>query len=158
MAILTFEGKTLTDRKITEISHLIIDTIKRTIADGQDEGEMEALISYMAPEQIREYTQQAYCVVYEEDNAIIGFGYLDHRNERWEIKSMYVSKSRNGIGTQILTKLELEARRKNVQTLYLESLENNSAISFYRKNGYSPIKPHDYAGGLHCTIMCKQLE
>ena len=153
MTLRTLNGKELTDSEISDISRLVVEVITDALSTNDRDG----LTQCMTPERMRSKTRDAYCAIYEEDNAIVGFGYLAFRNEGWEIKSMYVSKRGQGIGTQILKALEDEAQRRGITTLFLESLKNDSTLRFYQRNGYATEKEHDYARGIHCTIMRKNI-
>ena len=71
-----------------------------------------------------------------EHKGVCGMGVLD----RGEIKHMFVAKKMHGqgIGRKILDKLELEAKKQNLQRLFLNAAKNS--INFYLKAGFYIVK------------------
>lgn len=73
---------------------------------------------------------------------LVGFGVLAHRfrgnnKDRLQIDLMYVSRPfrRQGVGREIFSRLEQEAKRRGAKYLYISSTETRSAVSFYKCNG-----------------------
>jgi len=58
---------------------------------------------------------------------------------------MYARTKNEGLGTQILTYLEIRAKELNYQVIWLETrLINHSAVRFYEKNGYHRIQNYGH--------------
>ncbi|EWY37732.1 hypothetical protein N825_09125 [Skermanella stibiiresistens SB22] len=54
-----------------------------------------------------------------------------------EVKRMYASKARRGIGSVVLEALEGEARRLGFSRIWLETMAiNTEAVAFYTRHGY----------------------
>ena len=93
-----------------------------------------------------EYEDKAYhLMVTDLSNKVIGVGRLHEiKNELDEsvaqIRYMGISNEyqKKGLGTKILNKLEKYAYSNNLNKIILHSRE--SAINFYKKNGYEVIK------------------
>ena len=93
-----------------------------------------------------DYERNAYHLMsLDSSNKIVGVGRIHIFNNKLmkknaQIRYMAVlEKNRfNGIGTEILKKLEQYAFNNSINTIILNSREN--AIDFYKKNGYEVIK------------------
>lgn len=77
-----------------------------------------------------------------DGDILVGFGVLAHKfrgrnREQLQVDLMYVSRNyrRQGIGTQIMNELSIEARKRGARYLYISSTETRSAVSFYKRNG-----------------------
>ncbi|WP_160687211.1 GNAT family N-acetyltransferase [Clostridium sp. C2-6-12] len=57
-----------------------------------------------------------------------------------EVKRMFAKVKTSGVGTQILSYLEMQAKKLGYSAIWLETrLINEKAVSFYKKSGYSKI-------------------
>ena len=80
-----------------------------------------------------------------EDNRLIGFveGYLEKWNSRYWITNLHVlepQKRGAGIGTELMARILATAYQSNARMIALETQNNNeNAIGFYLKNGFTPI-------------------
>jgi N-acetylglutamate synthase and related acetyltransferases len=82
-----------------------------------------------------------FVVAYNEDEEAIGCGALRPIDEDIaEVKRMFSKTKANGVGSEILNYLEIEAGKLGYQTLWLETrLINKRAVSFYENRGYHRI-------------------
>ena len=71
----------------------------------------------------------------------VGCGAIRPINENIaEVKRMYAKTKAKGIGSQILSYLEIHAQKFGYSALWLETrLVNQQAVSFYEKSGYHRI-------------------
>lgn len=76
-----------------------------------------------------------------------------------EIKRMYSRPGTTGVGTAILSCLEVEASRLGYEAVRLETrLANERALSFYERRGYRRIPNFGkYAGNAHAVCFEKPL-
>ncbi len=79
-----------------------------------------------------------FVVAYNETGKAIGCGAIRPINEDIaEVKRMYARTKEEGIGTQILCYLEVQAQKMGYYTLWIETrLINKQAVSFYKNRGY----------------------
>lgn len=80
--------------------------------------------------------------VYEENNRIIGFINYDSIYEQAELEYIYVDKIyRNmGIATRLFETMITDLNNRNIHQITLEvRCDNESAISFYLKNGFEKV-------------------
>lgn len=90
-------------------------------------------------------------LVYEENNEILGFAYLDEFNFREAYKTtadltIYLkpNKTKKGIGTMLYQKLEKLAINNNIYLIIsLITASNTISQSFHKKNGFSFIATID---------------
>lgn len=90
-------------------------------------------------------------LVYEENNEILGFAYLDEFNFREAYKTtadltIYLkpNKTKKGIGTMLYQKLEKLAIDNNIYLIIsLITASNTISQSFHKKNGFSFIATID---------------
>ena len=82
-----------------------------------------------------------FVIAYDEDGEAMGCGAIRPINEDIaEVKRMFAKTKDKGVGSEILSYLEMQAQEMNYSTLWLETrLINNGAVSFYEKNGYHRI-------------------
>lgn len=76
-----------------------------------------------------------------------------------EIKRMFSTEKRKGLGLKILSALEITAKQLDYQYIYLETRKNNeNAVSFYLKNGYKIIENYGiYVGREEAVCFGKEL-
>ncbi len=76
-----------------------------------------------------------------------------------ELKRMYATAPRGGIGSAVLRFLEAEARRLGYRSVWLETRwANEGAVAFYRKHGFRPRENFgQYAGHPESVCMEKLL-
>lgn len=95
-------------------------------------------------------------VVAERDDDLSGFGSLSfHSPDEYvetvdaEVTGVYVDPSiaRQGVGTDLLSALEREARHRGVETLGLSASRN--AVLFYESHGYERVRTyeHEFSSG-----------
>jgi ribosomal protein S18 acetylase RimI-like enzyme len=82
-----------------------------------------------------------FVVAYNEKQEAIGCGAIRPlTQEIAEVKRMYAKSRTQGVGTKILSYLEIQAQRYGYTYLRLETrLINTQAVSFYEKSGYHRI-------------------
>ena len=80
-----------------------------------------------------------------EDDRLIGFveGYLEKWNGRYWITNLHIldtQKRGAGIGTALMARIQTAACQSGARMIALETQNNNeNAIAFYLKNGFTPI-------------------
>lgn len=86
-------------------------------------------------------SRSLFVVAYDDKGEPIGCGGIRPIDESVaEVKRMYAKIKTKGVGTKILSYLEIEAKNLGYSTLRLETrLINEKAVSFYKKRGYSKI-------------------
>lgn len=82
-----------------------------------------------------------FAIAYDEKDEAVGCGAIRPINENVaEVKRMFAKVKTKGVGTQILSYLEMQAKKLGYSALWLETrLINEEAVSFYKKRGYSKI-------------------
>lgn len=77
-----------------------------------------------------------------------------------ELKRMYARRGTCGVGHAILTHLEKTARQFGYRQIWLETgVENERAIRFYQRHGYSAIPNFGpYEGHAEATCLGKDLD
>lgn len=102
--------------------------------DGLNEEALQFILSRNTPERIQEFAS-CYVLVSTLATAIVGIAALEGN----EIKRMYVDPAfqRQGIGTQLIKELEIEAHKQNLSLLTIEAQPN--AVPFYKSLGYKII-------------------
>lgn len=82
-----------------------------------------------------------FVVAYNEDKEAIGCGAIHPINGNIaEVKRMFAKTKAMGVGTEILSYLEVQAQKLGFSALWLETrLVNKSAVLFYEKRGYHRI-------------------
>lgn len=85
-----------------------------------------------------------FVVAYDDEGEAIGCGAIRPINENTaEVKRMYAKSKAKGIGTEILSYLEGQAKKLGYSKFWLETrLVNKRAIDFYERRGYHRI--HNY--------------
>lgn len=89
-------------------------------------------------------TPGAYGLVAEEDGELLGFalGYVEHlnREQHFYLKEMAVApeRQRSGIGMALMETLCRNLQEMGVTIVYLLTLRNSPAETFYRKCGFYP--------------------
>ena len=82
-----------------------------------------------------------FVIAYDEKEEPIGCGAIQPIDENIaELKRMFAKVKTKGVGTQILSYLEMQAKRLEYSAIWLETrLINENAVSFYKKRGYGKI-------------------
>lgn len=75
-------------------------------------------------------------IVAEDDDDIIGCGFLDLETARIEAIFVRPDRVRRGTGTKLLMSLEQTARDAGLKSLHLTATLN--AVEFYKSAGYTP--------------------
>lgn len=93
-----------------------------------------------------------------QDEQPVGCGALRPVNdETCEIKRMYTREQNKGVGQRILAELEKGARDLKYKKIILETgIQNETAINFYLRNGYSICEKFGkYVGRPECVCFDK---
>jgi GNAT superfamily N-acetyltransferase len=101
-----------------------------------------------------------FVIAYDEKEEPVGCGAIRPIDENVaELKRMFAKVKTKGVGTQILSYLEMQAKRLGYSTILLETrLINEDAVLFYKKNGYSKIPNYGkYAGNPKAICFGKKL-
>lgn len=82
-----------------------------------------------------------FVIAYDEKEEPVGCGAIRPIDENVaELKRMFAKVKSKGVGTHILSYLEMQAKKFGYSAIWLETrLINEDAVSFYKKNGYSKI-------------------
>lgn len=82
-----------------------------------------------------------FVIAYDEAGEAIGCGGIRPINESIaEVKRMFAKTKTKGVGTQILSYLETQARKLGYSALWIETrLINERAVTFYKNRGYYEI-------------------
>jgi GNAT superfamily N-acetyltransferase len=138
------------------------DVLRRSIAecctdDHQNEPSLlEAWLSNKTPDNVRDWlkVKSSFAVVAETDDVVVGFAMLLASGE---IPLFYlVPEARfKGVGKSLLGALEVEAQRRGIGELYLESTK--TAHPFYLRNGFLDSGAPEVAFGIEGYPMRKQL-
>lgn len=85
-----------------------------------------------------------FVIAYDEKDEPVGCGAIRPIDENIaEVKRMFAKVKTKGVGTQILSYLEIQAKKLGYSSLWLETrVINEDAVVFYKKKGYSEI--HNY--------------
>ena len=103
-----------------------------------------------------------YLVAMDEiDDALVGYAATSIVDVA-ELQRIAVdaTRRRTGIATDLLARVELEARRRQADRLLLEVREDNhAACAFYAARGFTEIdrRPRYYADGTTAVILLKDL-
>jgi ribosomal-protein-alanine N-acetyltransferase len=97
----------------------------------------------------------------ETDDALVGYAATSILDVA-ELQRIAVdaTRRRTGIATDLLARVELEARRRQADRLLLEVREDNhAACAFYAARGFTEIdrRPRYYADGTTAVILLKDL-
>ena len=133
----------------------IINECIRTM-DGVNEAARDLICSKNVPKNLNAELSPLYALVAEINDQVIGIGSLDGN----EIKRVYIDPSyhNSGVGKALLDALELEASRREIDELIIES--SPSAEEFYAALGYQAIEPVSFKRGdaeFNCVKMVKLL-
>lgn len=92
------------------------------------------------PEDVCE-TRALFVIAYDDEGEAVGCGSFRPMNEEIaEVKRMYAKYKGKGIGTEILSYLENQAKTMGYSKILLETrLINEQATSFYKSRGYDVI-------------------
>lgn len=116
-------------------------------------------------EELSYYLKQrnAICIVAAENERISGFilGHSDPRGFGHVVTLDVESESRrSGLGSTLMQSLEERFRANGCKSVLLEvAVDNHTALTFYKKHGYSAIKTlrRYYPGDLDGLLMGKRL-
>lgn len=127
------------------ISDLIINALQygNQTEPSYTAGQLELLISYMAPEEIKRKTRNGYLVLYEEEGRINGIGCLTPSKKLgWQMILVYVDPARQGggIGKQIVGELLKQAGELDAEINRIYTTSFPSTMRFYEKWEYHHIE------------------
>ena len=100
----------------------------------------------------------SHLIAVDNKEEVIGTGRLHFNNEEeGQIRYMAVSESiqRKGLGSAIVSELEMIAKKKGAREMVLNAREN--AINFYLSLSYKEIEPYESDTGIPHTTMRKEL-
>lgn len=97
-----------------------------------------------------------------ESDQVVGYVGLAFNGDDVDVQTIAVvpDMQRSGIGTRLLTLALAEAKRRGVAQVFLEvAVENQSAISFYRKFDFEQIsiRPNYYGAGRNAYVMRRKV-
>jgi len=89
----------------------------------------------------REVDEGGMLLIAEEEGELHGFAVLGPQKAGGcaEMVALFVDKSRRGkgLGTELVRRLEDEARRRGIENIYVQSVDTVASVDFYRSVGYS---------------------
>lgn len=101
-----------------------------------------------------------FAIAYDDDGEAVGCGAIRPVNESTaEVKRMYVRVKAKGVGSEILSYLETQARAMGYSILWAETrLINEQAVHFYENKGYHRIPNYGkYAGNPEAVCFEKKV-
>ena len=101
-----------------------------------------------------------FVIAYDKMDEAVGCGAIRPIDENIaEVKRMFAKVKTKGVGTQILSYLEMQAKKLGYSAIWLETrVINEDAVSFYKKNGYSKIPNYGkYVGNTNAICFQKNL-
>ena len=147
-----------TDKK--NISKLHILSIMRLCSKHYTHEQLSAWTSVLTPSVYGQaLKEKIFLVSHDSNQDLMGLGILDIQNA--EISAIYIHPDAvgNGIGTELLCKLEEIARNNNIVKISVHSTLN--AKGFYQRHGYlnHGLTFHRLSNGskLECVRMFKDL-
>lgn len=147
-----------TDKK--NISELHISSIKRLCSKHYTHEQLSAWTSVLTPSVYDQaLKEKIFLVAHDSNQDLMGLGILDIQNA--EISAIYIHPDAvgNGIGTELLCKLEDIARKNLLVKISVYSTLN--AKGFYQRHGYMDhgLTFHSLSNGskLECVRMFKNL-
>lgn len=95
---------------------------------------------------------EQFMLVAEVQGQVVGFAQLDARQAM--VVAVYVSPefSRQGIGSQLLRRIEEHARSLGLSELHLQASLN--AVQFYARAGYAAGQPSEHVVGNGVSLPC----
>lgn len=96
-----------------------------------------------------------FVVAYDDNGEAVGCGGIRYINKDVaEVKRMFARTKTIGVGSEILSYLELQAKRMGYSAIWLETrLINEQAVNFYKKRGYHQIQNYGKYNG-NCKAIC----
>ncbi|WP_026887035.1 GNAT family N-acetyltransferase [Clostridium beijerinckii] len=101
-----------------------------------------------------------FVVAYNDNGEAIGCGGIRCINKSVaEVKRMFAKVKTMGVGGEILSYLELQAKKMDYSAIWLETrLINDQAVNFYKKRGYHQIQNYGkYNGNLKAICFEKKI-
>lgn len=148
-----------------QIRAVHLASIEGVAGEEYDDVQVSAWAHDRDPEEYPIESADTYFVVAEQDDRLIGFGWMIPVADEYfeatvegEITAVYVhpSVARQGVGTRIYTELEAAARRKGVESLGLWASLNS--VPFYDEHGYQHVTEQhiDFNGDRDGTVVEKR--
>lgn len=140
------------------VSVLHADTIRRVNASDYPAEQVEPWAAASSPQLFIDSMSDHVRFVYERGGRIIGFG--DYVPSTGQLPRLYVSADhqREGIGRELYERIEADARRRGIGTLWLRSTTN--AAHFYASMGFSRVRDDTFeidGSELAAVVMEKHL-
>lgn len=101
-----------------------------------------------------------FVIAYDEEGEPVGCGAIRPIDENVaELKRMFAKVKTKGVGTKILSYLEMQAKKLGYSAIWLETrLINEDAVLFYKKKGYRKISNYGkYSGNSKAICFEKKL-
>lgn len=94
-------------------------------------------------------TRSLFVVAYDDNGEAVGCGGIRYINKDIaEVKRMFAKIKTMGVGSEILSYLELQAEKMGYSVIWLETrLINEQAVNFYKKRGYHQIQNYGKYNG-----------
>jgi GNAT superfamily N-acetyltransferase len=114
------------------VSALIATTMRQSNARDYSAHRLEALIAYFTPDKLCALGAERDCLVAVAEGAIVGTAARDGS----ELVTFFVHPAwqRHGVGTQLLTQIERNARALGIAALRVEA--SSTGTPFYEHHGY----------------------
>src|SRR5215207_2696166 len=124
--------RTFEPRDAEAVSALIRRTMRESNSRDYPLDQLQPLIDYFSPEKVRRLGQERVCLVAEANGQTIGTAALDGA----ELATFFVlpEYQGQGIGAQLLTAIEAQARRQGITHITVDSSLTGAA--FYARMGY----------------------
>jgi GNAT superfamily N-acetyltransferase len=141
---------------VEQIFRVHSESIRVLCRERYGEREIAAWIAFRPSDSYRTAFASRELFVAESQGHIVGFGQLDPR--RGEVEACYVAPGaiRSGIGTALLGRMELEARRRGHSVVHLNATLN--AESFYARLGYRRLGPARHRVAADVELDCVRME
>ena len=133
----------ISDTEIAPVLDLVRDSITRLAAGHYSTTQIDSWVDqYPSPEEFARWRNRREMLVAREHGIPIGFGQIEIN--RREIVGVHVlpSKTRRGVGKQIVTALETIGIAAGLTELVVQSSIN--AVEFYRYCGYQAVETIEF--------------
>jgi len=106
-------------------------------------------------------SRSLFVIAYDESDEAVGCGAIRPIDENIaEVKRMFAKVKTKGVGSNILSYLEIEAKKLGYSSLYVETrIINEHAVSFYKNRGYCKISNYGkYTNNTKAICFEKKLD
>ncbi len=127
----------------------------------EDKKQIDDIGQLIKSDYIFKESEQSKCLVFEENNIVVGFMVYLQTEDNVEIYDIAVKEEyqQNAIGTKLLTYLELAIQASCSKIILEVRSDNEKAISFYLGKGFikKAVRKKYYQDGENALIMIKEL-